>query len=654
VEQLEDRLLLSHSAFHPPEFVVNAAALPSAPGDVAIAADNAGDFVVAWTERLEPGDFRYNVFARRFNPDGVAQGGDILVTPEPVELPFIAGQFNSTEVVDVAMTPAGDFAIAYHIGRPESDEARVVVRYYDARGADLGEVTLSPDVESTRTLSPALARDALGHTFVAFLAQEVSDGPQLVEVQVLDAAGHPLGPVHEVSTAATFAGTAPSIASDGAGNFVVAWNASTESGSAIFARRFTFDASLGARSLDEGPVQINGGTPVGFSSTASVGRAGDTGGYVIAWDNAEFGNANIFARRFDAAGNGGPVFTVNESPLNSVVNPNVSASRDGEFVVSWSSGQASTIFARPFNADGTPENATYEVNLATTDFGINDVASDGSGNFIVAWPGFPRGAVQSYPSGLASDTLSLASYYTEKTSFFFKEGPGTGLATAEVLAQIFRRSKVPSIPPPVIPPPVLFDDSATLIALANASRQAPTADPFVLLTFENRPAAVMVPVPRSPERPPTPLPPVFAQREPERPQEMGEISGQVFLDLNGNGEQDEGEPGLAGQLVFLDMNGNGIPDPDEPQMLTDRKGRYLFSGLPLTRYRVRQDLRRPRVVQTTPERNTYHVVELSPENYSVSERNFGAKVLRPAGTSSPASSEESQEDRSPKDDKPHP
>jgi ELWxxDGT repeat protein len=41
--------------------------------------------------------------------------------------------------------------------------------------------------------------------------------------------------------------------------------------------------------------------------------------------------------------------------------------------------------------------------------------------------------------------------------------------------------------------------------------------------------------------------------------QQASLSGLVFDDVNGNGVQDPGEGGLAGQTVFIDQNGNGVP-----------------------------------------------------------------------------------------------
>ncbi|MCG2787119.1 MAG: carboxypeptidase regulatory-like domain-containing protein [Anaerolineae bacterium] len=53
----------------------------------------------------------------------------------------------------------------------------------------------------------------------------------------------------------------------------------------------------------------------------------------------------------------------------------------------------------------------------------------------------------------------------------------------------------------------------------------------------------------------------------------------IWLDQDGDGVQDAGEPGLAGVTVFLDTNNNGIWNAGEPTTTTNSSGQYTFSGL---------------------------------------------------------------------------
>ncbi|HEY2156358.1 MAG TPA: SdrD B-like domain-containing protein, partial [Isosphaeraceae bacterium] len=68
----------------------------------------------------------------------------------------------------------------------------------------------------------------------------------------------------------------------------------------------------------------------------------------------------------------------------------------------------------------------------------------------------------------------------------------------------------------------------------------------------------------------------------------GTISGVVFNDLNGNGSQGAGEPGISGRTVFLDLNRDNLLDNGEPATTTGADGSYQFTALAAGTYLVGQ------------------------------------------------------------------
>ncbi|MCB1052672.1 MAG: hypothetical protein KDC71_18875 [Acidobacteria bacterium] len=68
---------------------------------------------------------------------------------------------------------------------------------------------------------------------------------------------------------------------------------------------------------------------------------------------------------------------------------------------------------------------------------------------------------------------------------------------------------------------------------------------------------------------------------------QGDIGDFVWNDLDGDGVQDGGEPGISGVTVFLDLNSNGMLDGGEPSDVTDASGLYLFTNLAAGNYTIR-------------------------------------------------------------------
>jgi hypothetical protein len=62
----------------------------------------------------------------------------------------------------------------------------------------------------------------------------------------------------------------------------------------------------------------------------------------------------------------------------------------------------------------------------------------------------------------------------------------------------------------------------------------------------------------------------------------GSVSGTVYNDLNGNGVQNPGEPGLPGVTITLRNNANAVV----ATTTTDANGNYSFTNLPVGAYSV--------------------------------------------------------------------
>lgn len=108
------------------------------------------------------------------------------------------------------------------------------------------------------------------------------------------------------------------------------------------------------------------------------------------------------------------------------------------------------------------------------------------------------------------------------------------------------------------------------------------------------------------------------------------VSGSVFLDSNGNGVQDAGEPGVRGCKVFADLNGNGKLDRGEPFAVTDSHGNYTLRAVPPGTVTIREVPKHGFSI-TTPASGTF-VLTLAALQVSTGN-NFGIK--KGGGTKTP-------------------
>ena len=69
------------------------------------------------------------------------------------------------------------------------------------------------------------------------------------------------------------------------------------------------------------------------------------------------------------------------------------------------------------------------------------------------------------------------------------------------------------------------------------------------------------------------------------------MGDRVWNDLNNNGAQDAGEPGIANVMVYIDANANSLFDPaTERYAITDVNGNYVIRNLSAGTYAVRVDI----------------------------------------------------------------
>lgn len=230
--------------------------------------------------------------------------------------------------------------------------------------------------------APAVATDGSGRFVVAFTSSTL--GAQDIYIRLFDLNGTALTGSSRVNASYTSGDqNNASVDMNVNGEFVVAWDgAGSGDSSGVFAQRFD---KLGGRV--GGVLQVNQTTTDTQSAPDVAIRA--NGQFVVAWQDEGSGK-RIFARQFSAAGVGGSEFLVQTRLTGSANSPTVGMAANGSFTIAWAESNADGnnygILMRRFNAAGTALGNDELVNLTTNNRQDEpDIAMLTSGEFIIAW-----------------------------------------------------------------------------------------------------------------------------------------------------------------------------------------------------------------------------------------------------------------------------
>jgi hypothetical protein len=200
--------------------------------------------------------------------------------------------------------------------------------------------------------------------------------------------GNPLGPEFQINTYTTAGQYFADVAPDASGNFVVVWQSFFQDGSyaGIFGQRY---ANSGAPVGPE--FQIN--TFITILQVRPSVAADSSGNFVVVWDSyvQDGSGVGVFGQRYASSGAAlGPEFRVNTFTTGNQYRPDVASDASGNFVVAWQSanqdGSNFGIFGQRYASSGTPSGQEFRVNTYTTNNqGSPSVAADSAGNFVLVW-----------------------------------------------------------------------------------------------------------------------------------------------------------------------------------------------------------------------------------------------------------------------------
>jgi hypothetical protein len=308
----------------------------------AVAAEANGDFVVAW-QSVGHYNAGYGIFAQRFESSGAPLGSEFRVN----------SYTNYNQIFPaVASDGDGDFIVVWHSLAQDGFAGGIFAQRFDSSGAPQGvEFQANSFTASYQSLAK-VAADSDGDFVVAWTSYNQDGGPNYgAFAQRFDSAGLPRGAEFQVNSYTTGGQKSVAIDSDSDGDFVIAWMSARDgSNYGVFARRF--DSTGAPQSVE---FQVNAYT-TGFQRNPAIASDGD-GDFVVAWMSAAQDDSNygVFARRFGSAGGShGPEFRVNTYTIDRQYTPAVSPKNDGDFVVVWASlggqdGDLKGVFGQRFS-----------------------------------------------------------------------------------------------------------------------------------------------------------------------------------------------------------------------------------------------------------------------------------------------------------------
>jgi hypothetical protein len=327
-----------------------------------IAADAAGNFVVVWTSLFQDGS-AYGVFGQRYDGSGARRGTEFQVN---------AYTTDSQQLADVAFESSGKFIVAFSttFGQ-DGDQNGISAQRFDAAGARLGAAFRVNSYTTGNQDLPRVAAAANGGSVIVWRSASGQDGSGAgVFGQRFDANGAPVSSEFAVNSYTTGAQDYPVVASAANGDFVVAWSGSDGPSLDIFGQRY--DAAGPRRG---GEFRINTWTTF-LQQSPSVASDG-AGGFVVAWESfgQDGSGMGVFGQRFGGVipapavvdGGGNRVFEPGESVGVAPAWRNVSAV-----------SQAFTGTASALGGPGAPNDPVYAIVDGAADYGVVPSGATGS------------------------------------------------------------------------------------------------------------------------------------------------------------------------------------------------------------------------------------------------------------------------------------
>ncbi|NQT04126.1 MAG: hypothetical protein HQ580_19020 [Planctomycetes bacterium] len=323
-----------------------------------VAMDMDSNFVIVWQGPGLVGEDKEDIFARRFDSNGLPVGSEFHVNTNT----------NDKQLCPRAAMNNGDsFVIVWEsVNVPEEGKKAICGQLYDSNGLRIGTEFVVNDGPSDGRY-PDAAMDAEGNFAVVWMEDKSSNS---IMGRLYNADGSAKAGPFEVSTIRFSSVTQPSISMSREGAFVVVWDGDPKLAGLddIHARMFDpNETAIGEQFIVnttiEGPQQ---NPQVAMNNRRQ---------FIVVWDSKidpDINEREIFAQRYDNTGEAiGDEFQVNTYIEADQKRPSVAMGEGRNFVTAWQSyghdGSGYGVFARmgqmvgsaDFNGDGLVNFSDY-------------------------------------------------------------------------------------------------------------------------------------------------------------------------------------------------------------------------------------------------------------------------------------------------------
>lgn len=280
-----------------------------------VAIDTNGNFVVAWQSKGQNGNpGQNNVYARRFDAQGLAQGPEFRVDT--------GSQTHDRQNPVIAMLGSGEFIIAWE--DLATANINLLAQLYEADGTPR-DVNFSVGSTNRANIHPQMIVNTTGKVFITWNQKVIANNTHRINTRSFDFS-NPSG-----STSASIASTNevhPVVAEVDNGGFALFYESGIPGNQKVVARMFSSGGGISS-AFDVLP----------FQNLANFSASGSANGQVLlTWQQDQNTQSNIFGRRFARMNNVdhfSDVFPVNAYLNNQQQRPAVALAADGKFVVIW-------------------------------------------------------------------------------------------------------------------------------------------------------------------------------------------------------------------------------------------------------------------------------------------------------------------------------